>query len=148
MSNNTSANFEFKDCMRSVVPLLAKEGIRLDFTGYDDTISEFYQIDGYELNEIFELDKNLMAWKEYLKQIEAVVTVFQNSKANQLTYLEAFKTKRKNNKLEGMMNETIALLKLLKNAKAALHREIMRFQEVEYVVNKIYFEGTKNYIKK
>lgn len=126
-----SALDRFKKSTRSSAKYFRKEGILLNFEGYENMIKEALVERNYDFEELFDKIKTYLLWKDYLQQLYAEILVIERRYENTLLYLEAFvNPKRENKKLQDMVNKTFLLKKDCKQFRLTVYEQVRIMKKI------------------
>lgn len=110
--------YRFKELSKLIRPFFKLENIELNFAGFENTINEFAKIDYGNLPQVFELNKNLLLWVDYLEELRCVIRTCIMKLDNREAYLDAFLVDNNSNKkVKDLVAETV------NNKKMCMHYE-------------------------
>lgn len=109
--------YRFKELSKLIKPFFKLENIELNFAGYENTLSEFSSVDYGDLPQVFELNKNLLLWVDYLEELRCVVHTCIMKLDNREAYLDAFLVNNSTKQIKDMVAETLS------NKKMCAHYE-------------------------
>ena len=127
-----------------------KQVFRLNFTGYQETILAYQRVQDTEMDDLFALSKDFLAWHNYFNEILSLTNLWVYQKEMERDAHKGRIPPRRKKKEIFAVNELKRLeteLKLLKQFQGQVMVQNQFFINAHYVLRRMYREAVKRYQK-
>lgn len=108
-------------------PFFKLENITLNFSGYEQMLTEYYTVDAGDNVQTFNVVRDLLLWIDYLEELRGVIKMIGMKLDNRLLYLQAFESENKTNSITQKVNETA------ENKKICAYYEKELFAQIKFL---------------
>ena len=133
----------FTDLAVQLNPLLASEGVELNFNGYVDTWQRYLRCNETLLDEMYELMKETLAWSEYFSEVQSWMEWRYLTEVNKEEYFGSYYHRIDVNHsqfkaVQQQYDEAVQLRRLLKLFLSFLETQRKAFERAHFQLRDMY----------